>query len=234
MKWLFEPPKNYPEMLKKIAYTMFFAVIIGMVILTNYLQSFSEFIKSISFGMQIEAYNIKIYIADLYIPLFFAILENVFEFHDKVSDLFKIRYKFDKFVIIKNFLDQLNMPNKIKNVNKNNRKAIMDEIFYKYAGYDKPSIDIHLIYMALHSWSWYWIIIDTMIVAVITGILMLLINFSAIGLFTFVAILFVLFILSCSVKSQCKKYALREVNTILKLNNGLSQKRICRYLEDAL
>ena len=102
-------------MLKKIAWTMFFVVMFGLVFFSRISESFSDFMSSISFGIQYETnviiHGLKIYISYIYIPFIFAILENVFKMHDRLSDLFRIRYNFDKNVIIKDFLTDLNMQN---------------------------------------------------------------------------------------------------------------------------
>lgn len=231
--WLFESPKNYPEMLKKIAWSMFFIVLIGLTILAQCTKTFSEFMKSISFGIQYEKDGLKLYLSYIYIPLIFALLENIFKLHDKISDVFRIRYRFDKFVIINEYLREFVMMQKIKNVDRNNRRKIMNEIFYQYAGYSNPVIDSHLIYMALGAWSWYWIIIDTMLVIGVIGALMLFKEYSKIKFLIILALLLFLYIISFILKkSQCKKYAVQEVEYILK--NKKRRKEISRYLNNAL
>ena len=159
--WIFENPKNYSDMMKKIALTMFIIVLISLFVFSNFSSPFSDFMLKISFDFEYElAGGIKLYISYLYLPLIFTLLENIFKLHDKISDLFQIRYRFDRKIIIQTFLIELNMTNKYSAVNKNNRKKIMKDIFYKYVSSTKPIMDTHLIYMALGQWCWYWICID--------------------------------------------------------------------------
>lgn len=114
--WLFDIPKNYPEMLKKIAWTMFFVVAIFLFIFSNISEAFSTFMSEISFGLRYENYGLKLYISYIYIPLIFALLENIFKLHDLISDVFRIRFRFDKYIIIKEFLVKCNKINKIDSV----------------------------------------------------------------------------------------------------------------------
>jgi hypothetical protein len=231
--WLFESPKDYPEMLKKIAWSVFFIVAIGLFILSQCMESFADFMKSISFGIQFENQGIKLYVAYIYIPLALAIIENIFKLHDRVSDVFRIRYRFDKFVIINAYLQKLKMLKKIKNVNKHNRERIMNDIFYEYASSTKPVIDTHLIYMALGAWSWYWIIIDAIVVSIIIGTIMICMEFIFLNFIIALGVITFLIILSIIIKCfQCKKYAMREVDEILKDSNRNSE--IYRYLKNAL
>ncbi len=231
--WLFETPKNYPDMLKKIAWTMFFIVLIGLFIVAQYDQKFSDFMKSTAFNLTYEKDGLKLSISYIYIPLLFALLENIFKLHDKISDIFFIRYRFDKFVIINEYLKSLQMPDKIKKVNKKNRDNIMIEIFYKYAGYASPVIDSHLVYMALGNWSWYWIIIDTLIVSIVLGGLMLYLEYSHLKLLLILGLLLSLYLISIIIKNiQCKKSAISEVKAILA--NTKRKKESARYLNNEL
>lgn len=231
--WLFDIPKNYPEMLKKIAWTMFFVVAIFLFIFSNISEAFSTFMSEISFGLRYENYGLKMYISYIYIPLIFALLENIFKLHDLISDVFRIRFRFDKHIIIKEFLVKCNKINKIDSVNMENRDEIMSNIFYKYAGYGDPCIDVHLIYMALGSWSWYWVILDTLAVTLVLGIIFLITNFSWISLMTIFCIVIALNIIMYLIKNfSCKKYAILEVNSIL--NDKKRRHQINKYLSDML
>jgi len=229
--WLFDNPKTYPEMLKKIALTMLWVVAIGLFIFSNVSDDFSEFMEVISFGLQYEIHGFKLYISYIYIPLIFALIENVFKLHDFISDILKIRYKFDKYVIIKEFLLKCNKIDNLEKVNAKNRNPIMSNIFYKYAGYGNPCIDIHLIYMALGLWSWYWILLDTLLVSLILGLIYLINNFSWANLIVICCIVIFLNILMFIIKHfGCKKYAKLEVESIL--NDKGRKKEIYQYLSN--
>lgn len=231
--WLFSNPKSYPEMLKKIAWTMFFFVFIGLIMLSSFWADFSDLMSRISLGLEYEQNNIKFYISYLYIPLVFALFENIFKLHDRISDLFGIRYRFDKNIIIHSFLKHLKMENKIDLVNRKNRDTIMGDIFYKYAGYADPKIDPHLIYMALGAWSWYWILIDTTLVSFFLGIIYLIFNWSWGAFFIFGGVIIILYLISFFLKhTQCVTYAKQEVESILEQSNAKIE--INNYIRNTL
>jgi hypothetical protein len=231
--WLFESPQNYSQMLKKVAWSTFFIVLIALFILAQCVDSFAEFMKRISFNMEYEIDGIKLYTAYFYIPFIFAILENIFKLHDRISDIFRIRYRFDKFVIINRFLHRCKMEQNINKINKRNREEIMYKVFYEYASSTKPVIDPHLICMALGAWRWYWIINATVAITGLIGIIMLIMNFSFHKLIVILGIILVLYIFSFMIKHfQCKSYAIKEVDTILNDEERLNA--ICRYLTNAL
>jgi hypothetical protein len=78
--------------------------------------------------------------------------------HNKISDLFQIRKKFDVSYILIPLSKAVEIPidENYKNVLKTNRKTLMADVFYKYASSTNPQIDKHLIWIALDKWSWYW------------------------------------------------------------------------------
>ena len=96
--------------------------------------------KTLSFGIEYEINSIRIYIAYLWIPLVFAIIENSIKLHDKISDLFQIRYKYDKNIIIQEYFTILDNRYSIDDITVSNRDEIMYKIFYKYAGYANPQM----------------------------------------------------------------------------------------------
>lgn len=231
--WLFNSPKNYSEMLKRIATFMFFISLFIIIVLSHSINNVSTFMKSISFDIVIEYDSLKLYISYFYFPLFFAICENIFKLHDRVSDIFNIRYRFDKYIIIYEMLSRLNLKHLYNNVYFYNRDAIMINIFYKYASSTNPQIDRHYIDMALGAWCWYWILLDSIICITFTGLFWLISKFSWNTLIILIIIIVVHFIFMLLLKKfQCRKYALQEVKAILELKN--KRYEIRRYLINAL
>lgn len=230
--WLFSSPKNYGEMLKKIATTMFFISLFAIMLLTNLIAGMNDFMNSISLGIKYEFNGFYLYISYFYFPLLFATLENILKLHNIVSNIFSIRYNFDRKIIISCFMQKLKI-NKIGRVNKNNREVVMNNIFYKYASSTSPKIDRHLIDMALNVWSWYWILLDTIICLILIGISMMSYAFDWQSLFILLCIVGVLMILMSIIKmTQCKKYALLEVDEIL--SDKMRKAEVNRYLTNAL
>src|SRR6516164_4527474 len=92
------------------------------------------------------------------------------QLHDRVSDLFKIRHRFDLGSIL--FPLALLVGTKFSAMQLNavdaNRNTLMHKVFYKYASSraDKPLVDKHDIEHALAAWSWFWILVESMVLLV--------------------------------------------------------------------
>ena len=214
--WFFDTPKNYPDMLKKIALTMFFVVMILLFVFSQASEDFSSFLLSISMNQKLQVAGIDLYSAFVYIPAIFAVLENMFRLHDRLSDIFLIRYYFDKKIILTKMLNLLNLSDKTNLINKHNRDKMMSSVFYKYAGYNSPVIDQHNIYMALGCWSWFWIVLDTLAVTVIIGTIFLITIFMLINFIILICVVAILLsLLVLLYYFGCKKYAIFEVEDIL-------------------
>ncbi len=230
---LFENPKSYAEMTKKISYTVFLFTMFGLFFVSQISSDFSDFMKDISFKMSAEVYGMKLYISLLYIPIVIAILENVFSFHDKLSDLLGIRYRYDKNIVIRHYLQVLNMDKYIDKIDTKNREIIMNEVFYKYASSTSPQIDPHFIYLALGSWSWYWILLDTFSVTLFVGMFLLLKYYSLSALIIIIIVLFSLYaFMFIKRNTDCIKYSTAEVDAILSYRPW--KRKVTEYLRDAL
>lgn len=231
--WFFETPKNYPDMLKKIAFTMFFVVMILLFVFSQASEDFSSFLLSISMNQKLQVAGIDLYSAFIYIPFIFAILENMFKLHDRLSDILLIRYNFDKKIILTHMLKQLDLSDRVRLINKRNRDKIMNSVFYKYAGYNSPVIEQHNIYMALGCWSWFWIVLDTLMVTFIIGTIFLIKNLMLINFVILISVMAVLILLLILLyQFGCKKYAIFEVEDIV--SNDLRRTELLNYFHTNL
>lgn len=155
--------------------------------------------------------------------------EHAFHIHDKLSTIFKIREKFDRDVIIEMIaIDVLDADNekykenireKLEKTSKKEISQLMGEVFYPYASSTKPTIDEHYIHMALGSWCWYWIFLDTLFIILITGLVYLLqyweqyCNLKTLGYcITFIVPYYIVLKL---LKTAAKNCAVMEVKAIL-------------------
>lgn len=213
--WIFENPTNYKEMTKKISFFTFWVTLFGLYLAAYLSSNVNNVMKELSCGLEYELGSIKLYFSFLYIPLAVAIFENIIHLHDKISDIIGIRYRFDKSVIIKKFLEITSLSDKLGCVNRKNRDKIMKNIFYKYASSTEPKIDVHLIHSALGMWTWFWIILDSTLVFLIIGFIYLLSPFSSLKLLLFILLVLLLVMFMVLVKNSCKKYAEQEVECIL-------------------
>lgn len=164
----FFTPKNYSEMLWKVALADFWLTL-GCTFLVRYdpwintlfvrleqLPGFKEF------AVAIKAPEVNL--GGFAVALLVLTLSRVTRFHDRVSDLFRIRARFDcaNILLPLAIMSGVQMnARQIKNL-KRDRQALMRETFYKYASSrsEKPLVDKHDIESALESWHIYWVALE--------------------------------------------------------------------------
>jgi hypothetical protein len=165
----FSTSKDYGQVLKKLAVFAFCEVyIITLFLRAN--PTIDGFFSGIEFWGPIgKATSWIPHYADLNvggaaIALFVAILSNIFQFHDRISDVFGIRRRFD----CTNILIPLSIsvgsevsttkPGEIEK----HRDRLMRSVFYKYASSrdDTPLVDKHDIEHAMNAWSWFWVFVE--------------------------------------------------------------------------
>lgn len=248
--WIFDCVKNYSEMRTKISKALFCISLIEIFILAQISLDFSNILKILSFNTETEILGIKIYIAYIYIPLAISILENIFSLHDKIQKAFKIRNRFDKNVIFFEYLNQLKIKTSLTNKelrklyskNKGIQRNI-GEHFYYHMSSTEPKIDKHYINMALTSWCWIWIVLDTIAFSVLVEISVIIFkacNYDVdkwfiCGFAIYIAMLIVLLI--CILCIECKKCTINEIKKAIeydKQHNGEKNKKLEGIIKNAL
>lgn len=213
--WIFSSPENYSEMVEKISKCSFVVSLLLLYFLSCANQDFASFLSKISFGIQYEFIGIQLTFAGVILPLIIGIVEHIFKLHDKISSILKIRKKYDKKVIISSFLKQLDFEKEISKLNDDNVSKLMSSCFYKYASSTNPVIDKHNILLALNEWCWFWIILDTEVLLLLTGCLFIICQFSWLNLlYVFLSATF-LSVLNCLIIKQCTVYTRAEIKDIL-------------------
>jgi hypothetical protein len=156
----FTAPKDYPEMLNKIGVF----TLAGALILTWAVAHANPAVAGLLF-----AGSFKIPIAGIDLPPLFvvpavviAIPFRVLKFHDRVSDLFRIREDFDLHEILTPLAAGVGLATSLPSLRtyRASRRDLMNRVFYRYADSSDPKIPQHYITMALDSWTWYWIIAE--------------------------------------------------------------------------
>ena len=159
-------PKNYDESLKRLGIFAFWELLIIFYCFHNTL-IFGHFNKlihiwEISNGIKQMPILISVINPPVIISAFlFAILSYVFQIHDRISDLLKIRINFD----VNNILIPLAKKVGVQGIEAKKTKIIlrrdtlMRSVFYKYASsrMDNPLVDKHDIEHAMAAWSWFWV-----------------------------------------------------------------------------
>lgn len=188
------------------------------------------FLESISFGAKYEVFGIKLNLALFYIPLCVGMAEHIFKIHDKLASLLRIRFNYDKKVIVNGFLERAKIERGLKSLDQKATNAIMSQVFYKYASSTNPVIDSHSIILTLNEWCWYWILLDSTLILLLVGIAFLVIKWSWTNLVLLLVALIVLSVIRWLIKRQTIKYTRLEIAEIWRSEER--QKEIINALQD--
>lgn len=95
----------------------------------------------------------------------------MFHLHDRVSDVFKIRSRFDRNHIIIPLAHSAGVTldfDQLKRIEKS-QDRLMRNVFYKYTSStaERVLVDRHDIEQALESWSWFWVSVEGLIVWIV-------------------------------------------------------------------
>jgi len=145
-----------------------------------------------------------------------ALVARISKLHDRVSDLFGIRARFDLHEILTPLAGGAAIPVDLRLRERliQHRDQVMGDVFYRYASSTNPAIDNHLIWPALDKWSWFWICIEGTSVGTIAFILLLSVGAFPSAAFVGAGI-FVGTLVSTQVNRACASAAHNEVREIL-------------------
>lgn len=218
MSFSFGAIKNYSGMLNRISLFTFFVSLGAMALLRQQIQPLDVFLTNVlSPFVKIPTTEITVSLGTVLPAVLVVFLFRSFRLHDVVSDIFRIRQRFDVEEILKPMAFLSTGPltaNNLKVISAN-REKLMNDVFYRYAtNRGEPDIDRHLIEMALDRWSWYWIVIEASCIAFVTSVLLLIARRFYASAVLFLCIL-VAFLVLKGLRYYCAKHAKDEVNAIL-------------------
>lgn len=161
--------KNYDQVLTKLASFAFYETYAITLILRQN-SKFGTFFSGIeSWGpigkiVQIVPHHDALNISGIVIAFAVAVLTHAFQFHDRISDVFGIRRRFDRRRILIPLSQRVGVPVDEDKEAKIalRRDELMHAVFYKYASSraEKPLVDKHDIEHALNAWSWFWAFVE--------------------------------------------------------------------------
>jgi hypothetical protein len=165
----FSSPKNYGQVLKKLASFAFYETyFITLLLRAN--PRFDTFLSGIeSWGpigkvVAIIPHYDVLNLSGIVIAFFVALLTHMFQFHDRISDVLGIRKRFDLRSILIPLAQRVGyVVTKDKEAAiAQHRDKLMHAVFYKYASSaaDEPLVDKHDIEQALNAWSWFWVFVE--------------------------------------------------------------------------
>jgi hypothetical protein len=213
----FKAVGDYPKMLNKIALSTFAGAIPAVWFLRHELHALDSYLSP--FSVRIETWGgISVPFGTIVPAFVVAALSRIFKLHDRLSDIFRIRQRFDVSEILFPMAIASGVSlsaNQIRAIKKN-REAMMYKVFYKYASGTKGKavIDGHYITMALDQWSWYWIVLElTFLACVLAGTFWFAARYSLAA--TLLAAVLVAIGVLQGIRSLCSDYALQQVEQIL-------------------
>jgi hypothetical protein len=208
-------PESYSEMLERIFVTTLVTGFLCTVSLAQASPSVHELINRVSANADIgPVKGVKaLYVL---IPLGIAVIARAILLHDKISDVLRIRRRFDVPHILVPMAGRLGFPlgDSLFERLKTARINAMYAVFYPYAGFADPAIDRQLVRTALDTWGWFWSALEAVFLIVITGIVFLIIGSWKRWLVTLL-ILVPLILFLFYQWSVCKRTASAEVDAIL-------------------
>jgi hypothetical protein len=208
-------PKNYSDILQRI----FISNCITGVFCIYLLGLASPEIKSLLEIIDIKAdlgIIKEINILYILLPLLFSGISLLIKLHDRISDIFNIRLHFDVNYLLQPLLIGVGVENTKDNIQwlVRNRRDLMYKIFYPYAGFISPIIDEQLVRSAADSWGWYWSLLESLIILVITdSVLLYYQSWNYVIILSI--ILFIDLILLSFQMNKCKKQGQYQINAIL-------------------
>jgi hypothetical protein len=165
--FLFERPTSYGEMLNKIGiFTLVSAL--GLTWVVSYFSpDAAAFLKSQPTTVEIHGLQVPfLYVAP---ALIISVLARIIRLHDKVSDLFGIRARFDLYRILIPLCGSLEIPvdKEFRDKLRSNRNSALAKTFYRYASFEEPKISRALVLGAIDRWTWYWMLLEFTVVLLI-------------------------------------------------------------------
>ncbi len=214
----FSQPKNYNEMLTKIMIFTFCISLVFVAVVAHGWPTLWNLLHPSWLTFNVDVLGLKnVPTAYLIVAFLISLAARISKLHDRVSDLFGIRERFDLHEILTPLAGGVGIPIDLTRRDRliERRDQIMGDIFYRYASSTNPAIDKHLIWTALDKWSWFWICIEGTTVGTVAFILLLSVSVfrsaASVG-----AIIFVATLTATQINRACASAAHSQVREILK------------------
>jgi len=202
-------------MLDKVSLFNFFGGIILFYVLGLNIPEVGRLLYSYNFDLEVA--GSKFTFLNVAIPFIVAMISRIIKLHDKISDLLRIRERYDINCVIKPIILGVNKnPSEFLSTITIQRREILEKIFYKYTSTDQSNCKInhHFVVMVMDQMAWYWIFVEYLFLVTISIIIGFI--FWNIQLIIGLVITWlVLFFFSKLILRIAKKYTKIEVNQIV-------------------
>lgn len=162
---------NYPTMLKRIAvYTG--AIAFGVTwLVRGHVRWVADALGTLSLPVEMSAGTVNLPLGMVLVALAVTVLSRALKLHDRISDVLRIRHRFDVNKILLPLACASAAPLSPEQIASiaPRRRELMNSVFYKYASstQGQSAIDGHVVRTALDHWSWYWILVEGFLVVVV-------------------------------------------------------------------
>lgn len=172
--------KNYPEMLAKLGFFFFLGTAFCFFLMRYYVPPIASAFDTLAdrFPENLKLWGLSLSDAiPLVIATVLAWLAHGIRWHDRLSDWFRIRQRFDMYQIVipTALLVGANVDSARYERIMGSRDHLMKQIFYQFASSgegDERIVSNHTLREALTTWSWYWVLLEAVSVFIPTAIVL--------------------------------------------------------------
>jgi len=223
-------PKDYSDILKRVFCGSLVSGIACTFLLAQASPSVKKLLNSVSSEGDIGFVK-NIGVLYVLIPGVVVVISRIIKLHDRISDLFRIRHRFDtKYILFRIAIGVgVTLTENVQKSIKKNRVQSMYTVFYPYAGFKNPLIDDQLVRTGADHWGWFWLLVESSFLFLVTGMILVFVGeWSDVGFC--LIIVFVEMGLMVFLWLSCRRCAKREVEEILK--NRKWKNEIGRHFEE--
>ena len=171
MLGIFERITDYSKMMMRIMASTFALSVLALWLLRTRIPELDATLAAHLPTVTIKILELPVSFGTLLPAAIISVLFRVFRVHDRISDVLRIRRRFDA----KHILHPLavgalgHVSDKEMKKIEGARNDLMYRVFYKYASSKTPAIDAHFIEDALDWWGWYWCVLEGICVVLISA-----------------------------------------------------------------
>jgi len=170
--------KNYSELLSKLCFFLFATSTICFYLLRFHAEPIRNLFRTLaaSFPQNLTFAGLAPSdAAPMVLAMILAWLSHSIRWHDRLSDLFGIRHRFDihQILIPSALLVGANLDQSKYERLLGSRNSLMRTVFYKYSSSgegDDRVVSNHTLREALTSWSWYWVLLEALSIMIPTSL----------------------------------------------------------------
>jgi hypothetical protein len=164
-------PESYSDILKRIYYATLLTTFACTMIVNAIAPGFFGFLESWDVEIKVGPIE-KIKAGLVIIPFAVALPCRMFKLHDRISDLFGIRKRFDLTYVLRPLAKTVGVEDSLDwKVIQRERDKIMNRVFYAYASFNEPKIRKQMVQTAADQWGWFWCCVEPLAVLVLFAII---------------------------------------------------------------